>query len=165
MSHVDDGALHAYLDGEVTAAERAEIEAHLAGCAACRTRLDEERALIGRASEVLGRAQPPLQTRRSRRGARRWVLPLTWAATVVLAVGLGYSLRAPESTPVAMSDQATTVEESEAPAAQPRPPRSPVPATSRPVDLAARRDTARDTIIAEAAAAVVAIREQAQALR
>src|SRR5207244_2498041 len=49
MSHVDDGTLHAYLDGELSPAEVQGVEAHLAQCPACRGRLDEERALITRA--------------------------------------------------------------------------------------------------------------------
>ena len=98
MSHVDDGALHAYLDGELSPAERAQLEAHIAECPACRTRLEEERALVARASSLLGLAQPreqaapPLhQLRRPRLGWRLRV-PIAWAATVVLAVGVGYYL-------------------------------------------------------------------------
>ena len=95
MSHVDDGVLHAYLDGELPPAERARLEAHVAECAACRTRLEEERALVERASGLLGlaqppeRAAPPLHQLQRRRGSRLRV-PLAWAASVVLAVGLGY---------------------------------------------------------------------------
>jgi anti-sigma factor RsiW len=61
MSHVDEGALHAYLDGELPPAERAGLEAHLAQCSACKTLLTEERALLERASALLGstvRQQP-----------------------------------------------------------------------------------------------------------
>src|SRR2546429_7953677 len=59
MSHVDDGTLHAYLDGELSPAEVQGVEAHLAQCPACRGRLDEERALITRAGELLALAGPP----------------------------------------------------------------------------------------------------------
>jgi len=96
MSHVDDGTLHAYLDGELPPVERARLEAHVAECAACRTRLEEERALIERASGLLGLAQPPerlappLHQLRRPRLAWRLRVPLTWAATVVLALGIGY---------------------------------------------------------------------------
>jgi hypothetical protein len=47
--HVDDRALRAYLDNEDTAAERATVAAHLAGCADCRAALE---ALSARAAEV-----------------------------------------------------------------------------------------------------------------
>ncbi|HYT64637.1 MAG TPA: zf-HC2 domain-containing protein [Gemmatimonadales bacterium] len=107
MSHVDEGTLHAYLDGELSPPERAALDVHLAQCAPCGARLAEERSLIERASAVLGGARPserpapPLSElasprRRGRRilGAR---LPFAWAATVVLALGIGYYLHAPES--------------------------------------------------------------------
>jgi len=96
MLHVDDGALHAYLDGELTPVERARLEAHVAECAACRTQLDEERALIERASGLLGlaqppeRAMPPLHQLRRPRLTWRLRVPIAWAASVVLALGLGY---------------------------------------------------------------------------
>ena len=45
MSHVDEGTLHAYLDGELPAPERERWAVHIAACAECRTRLEEERAL------------------------------------------------------------------------------------------------------------------------
>src|SRR3989442_11827074 len=59
MSHVDDGTLHAYLDGELSPAEGQGVDAHLAQCPACRGRVDEERALITRAGELLALAAPP----------------------------------------------------------------------------------------------------------
>jgi len=96
MSHVDDGALHAYLDGEVSPVERTQLEAHVAECAACRTRLDEARALIARAGGLLGlahppeRAMPPLHQLRRPRLTWRLRVPLAWAASVMLALGLGY---------------------------------------------------------------------------
>ena len=104
MSHFDDGALHAYLDGELAPVERAQVEAHLAECAACRTRLDEERRLIQRASQLLGFAQPPAPPReraappplhqlRHPRLVWRLRMPLTWAASVLVALGLGYYAR------------------------------------------------------------------------
>jgi anti-sigma factor RsiW len=96
MSHVDDGALHAYLDGELLPVERARLETHVAECPACRTRLEEERALVQRASGLLGLAQPPeravppLHQLRRARLAWRLRVPIAWAASVVLALGLGY---------------------------------------------------------------------------
>src|SRR5258705_3503953 len=96
MSHVDEGTLHAYLDGELLPVERTRLEAHVAECAQCRGRLEEERALIERASGLLGLAQPPersaprLHQLRRPRLAWRLRVPLAWAATVVLALGIGY---------------------------------------------------------------------------
>src|SRR5947207_516057 len=59
MSHVDDGTLHTYLDGELAPAEARGVDAHVAQCPACRERLEEERALITRAGELLALAAPP----------------------------------------------------------------------------------------------------------
>ena len=99
MSHVDDGTLHAYLDGELASVERARLEAHVAECGGCRTRLEEERALIARAGGLLAlaqppeRAAPPLHQLRRPRLAWRLRVPVAWAASVVLALGLGYYAR------------------------------------------------------------------------
>ncbi|HEU5260996.1 MAG TPA: zf-HC2 domain-containing protein [Gemmatimonadales bacterium] len=101
MSHVDDGTLHAYLDGELAPAEAQGVAAHVAQCPACRTRLDEERALIARADQLLGlaappdRQVPPFRAGDSKPPARLWWrvrLPIAWAATVVLALGVGMYL-------------------------------------------------------------------------
>jgi len=98
MSHVDDGTLHAYLDGELSPAEVQGVEAHLAQCPACRGRLDEERALITRAGELLAlaappdRELPPFRAGDVKPSTRLWWkvrLPLAWAATIVLALGIG----------------------------------------------------------------------------
>src|SRR5437667_4445879 len=98
MSHVDDGTLHAYLDGELSPAEVQGVEAHLAQCPACRGRLDEERALITRAGELLAlaappdRELPPFRAGHVKPPARAWWQvrqPLAWAATVVVALGIG----------------------------------------------------------------------------
>ncbi len=98
MSHVDDGILHGYLDGELSPAEAREVDAHLAHCPDCRRRLDEERALIARAAELLAlatppdRELPPFRAGDVKPPARLWWqvrLPLAWAATVLFALGIG----------------------------------------------------------------------------
>jgi hypothetical protein len=101
MSHVDDGTLHAYLDGELAPPEVQGVETHLTQCAGCRTRLEEERVLITRAAELLGRAAPrdralpPFPAGDVRPPVRLWWqvrLPLAWAATVALALAIGMYL-------------------------------------------------------------------------
>lgn len=109
MRHVDEGGLHAWLDGELDALPASEAEwirEHLEACADCARRLDRERtvrdaadaALAGAAVDLTG--LPTLEEMRAeaRRGAgggdgtgsgprfRR----LAWAASVVLAAGAGW---------------------------------------------------------------------------
>ncbi len=108
MSHLDEGTLHALLDGEIPSTELGAIQAHLAGCVGCRARLDEGRQL---ASEAMGlvemmevpepvgvptsaRTQPSIAVYR-----RPWVRGLAWAASVIGAVGLGYAVRGTANRP------------------------------------------------------------------
>jgi hypothetical protein len=95
MPHVDDGLLHAYLDGELAGAARDHVLGHLAECGACRARLEEERALVARAGELLARAAPPRRAPAAfaplaRSHALRWRIPAAWAATVTIAFAVGW---------------------------------------------------------------------------
>lgn len=97
MSHVDDGVLHAYLDGGLSALDAVRVERHVADCGACQLRLDQARGLIQRAARLLewasppaDRAAPPLaDLRPAVGGAPRWRVPVAWAATIVVALGVG----------------------------------------------------------------------------
>ncbi|HEX9347300.1 MAG TPA: zf-HC2 domain-containing protein, partial [Gemmatimonadales bacterium] len=116
MSHVDEGTLHAYLDRELPSAERATLEAHLAGCATCRANLTEERGLRERANAVLGSARPaerpvpPLEQLRREPQRSPWRVrrSFAWAASIALALGLGYYMRSPGASPVASVSPAPT---------------------------------------------------------
>jgi hypothetical protein len=98
MSHADEGTLHAYLDGELPSVERGALDSHLAQCAACRARLADERALLERASALLGSTRPterpvPPFDQVQRAPRRPWYMRrLAWAASLVVAVGFGYLL-------------------------------------------------------------------------
>jgi hypothetical protein len=169
MSHVDDGALHAYLDGELTPVERARLDAHVAECPACRGRLDEERGLIERASRLLGMAQPPeraapppLHQLRQPRLVWRLRTPLAWAATVVLAVGIGYYAGV---ATVGRHAPVATLVLADSPASVTAPPSAPAPgeatALSRPMADAGRQLAARaPRATAERARADVRAREE-----
>src|SRR5437773_3685184 len=119
MSHVDEGTLHAYLDGELPSGDRATFEAYVAQCATCRTALADERALRDRASAVLGRARPlerptpPFEQIRRTPARRPWRvrMPFAWAASIVLALGAGYLLRGPgRESPAADKQQPIAAE-------------------------------------------------------
>jgi len=109
MWHVDEGMLHAYLDGaleEYPGSEARRVRDHLDACAACRERLSVERRIRDEAGSILGLAAPRVEMptleelrayaqagvarRAPMRGRLRW---LGWAASLVLALGSGWMLR------------------------------------------------------------------------
>ncbi len=108
MSHVDEGALHAYLDGaldEYPAADADRIRSHLDACGACAARLEVERRVRADAHAMLGLAAPVVdvpsleelrayvqRTAQQRRGISR-IQRMGWAASVVVALGVGWMLR------------------------------------------------------------------------
>ena len=49
MPHLDEGTLHALLDGELEGTEVMEIQAHLGSCASCGSRLKDIREFMGEA--------------------------------------------------------------------------------------------------------------------
>ena len=55
MNHLDEGTIHAWLDGggALDATQSREIEAHVAGCASCSAAVAEARGLIAGASRIL----------------------------------------------------------------------------------------------------------------
>ncbi len=99
MPHLDAGQIHELLDGEISSSELPPIQAHLASCPACRARLDEERTLVAGTDELVALLElpgqrdttPPIAANPPLRG--QWVRDLAWAATVVIAIGLGYAAR------------------------------------------------------------------------
>jgi hypothetical protein len=145
MPHLDEGTLHALLDGELEGTEVMEIQAHLGGCASCGSRLKDIREFMAEADRLLGSVDLPRSTMRPAptpvpavapapeaprpareapaRGLtprrplppadrpqpweeppvllipdnpdtielkRRWLHGMGWAATVAVAVGLGF---------------------------------------------------------------------------
>lgn len=53
MEHIDEGTIHAWLDGALPAGEGARIEAHVASCAECAAAVAEARGLIAASSRIL----------------------------------------------------------------------------------------------------------------
>ena len=157
MSHLDDGLLTALLDNELEEAERRYAETHLSECGECRRLLEEIKAFATEADGLVAAVElPPKRTPESipvpaRAGppanlsptGRRDVgrpLPwrtLAWAASVVLAAGLGwkasdlhYGSRGPD-----LGDRSTETDRlapavEEPKPAGPAPARAPVPPNS-----------------------------------
>jgi hypothetical protein len=100
MRHPDDGLIEEYLDGELPAEARGEFDAHAAGCDACRERIEAARAARSEADELvalLGELEPrpgsgelPASLRPTAPRPVRW-RTLAWAASVLVAAGLGYA--------------------------------------------------------------------------
>lgn len=109
MSHAAEGLLQAYMDGEVTGSAAAELEAHLAVCAACAAehqRLRAENEVVAGALGLLDRPMPEAVVQQAywrARGAaarppRRFGAgALARAAGVLLLVGGGVMAVVPGS--------------------------------------------------------------------
>jgi hypothetical protein len=149
MRHPDDGLIEEYLDGELPAEARSEFEAHAAGCDACRERIETARAGWSEADELvalLGEPEPrpgtgklPASLRPPAPRPVRW-RTLAWAASVLMAAGLGYaggtterrSDGATERRTVGPSDSRVAAEAPEPrPASQPSTPPAAAEAPSR----------------------------------
>jgi anti-sigma factor RsiW len=94
MSHLDEGTLHALLDGELDVTEAREVQSHLGTCVACGSRLQEVKQFLAEADRLVGalempanRAASPPPPRQSAPPLRRQLRePETWEETPVLLV-------------------------------------------------------------------------------
>ena len=79
MQHLDEGTIHAWLDGELSPSDAEQIEAHTRECAECAQRVAEARGLIAASTRILNAldnvpsgvvpsAATPIAPARSRRG-------------------------------------------------------------------------------------------------
>jgi anti-sigma factor RsiW len=66
MSHLDEGKLHALLDGELDLSEVSEIQVHLGTCAACGARLQEVKQFMSEADRLVGALEIPAGSSRAR---------------------------------------------------------------------------------------------------
>ena len=102
MPHIPEDELHAYLDQALGRLRCVEIESHLAECTRCRDARDGIAALRDRTTALLARLAPrrtlvPPYGEIRRRAQlrllqhRRIAAGLAWAASVVLALGIGWT--------------------------------------------------------------------------
>ena len=59
MPHLDEGTLHALLDGELELGEVKEIQIHLGACAACGSRLQDVKEFLAEADRLVGAMETP----------------------------------------------------------------------------------------------------------
>src|SRR5829696_4925609 len=122
MRHIPEEELHAYLDQGLSRSQCVEIESHLAACPSCQSERDSIAALRDRTTALLAKLAPPrgfppaFETLHRRAQAqasahRRRVQVGAWAASLVLAVGLGWTanyLTMKPRTPVQVSTPASS---------------------------------------------------------
>ena len=66
MPHLDEGTLHALLDGELDLAEVREVQTHLGTCAACDSRLQDVKQFLAEADRLVGGMEIPTGVVRAR---------------------------------------------------------------------------------------------------
>jgi anti-sigma factor RsiW len=102
MQHLDEGTIHAWLDGALDAEESARAEQHAASCASCAAAVAEARGLVAGASRILGSLDDvpsgvvPGSAFTQRRSRSLWtrlhLSPARAAAAAVLIVAVGTTL-------------------------------------------------------------------------
>jgi hypothetical protein len=96
MNHIDEGTIHAWLDGALDATHSREVELHVAGCATCATAVAEARGLVAASSRILTALddvpanvtpkRPAVAPKQRVWRAAPWVTGI--AAAMMLAIGL-----------------------------------------------------------------------------
>ena len=137
MRHIPEEELHAYLDQGLSRSQCVEIESHLASCPSCQAARDGIAALRDRTTALLAKLAPPRNfpppfdslRRRAALEAnarRRRVHAAAWAASLVAALGVGWTA-------------SYLVIQRPGPAGQPAQPAAAAPVTSPPLDPAVLR--------------------------
>lgn len=93
MQHLDEGTIHAWLDGELPPAEREAAEAHVASCEACRAAVAEARGFIAASSRILmaldavpGGVLPASSLPAGKRAPARFRVSRAWMAAAAVLV-------------------------------------------------------------------------------
>ncbi|HEX6644314.1 MAG TPA: zf-HC2 domain-containing protein [Gemmatimonadales bacterium] len=129
MRHIPEEELHAYLDQALSRTQCVEIESHLAACDRCRLERDAIASLRDRTTALLATLAPRrrigpsfelLSERAAARSARRAgrLRAAAWAASVLLAIGIGWGARAIEFQGAGPAEAAPIAARSEDPAVE-----------------------------------------------
>jgi hypothetical protein len=138
MQHLDEGTIHAWLDGALTPLEAEQATKHAAECATCAAAVAEARGIIAGSARIVaalddvpggvipagGKATPPAS--RSSAWRRLGLTPgrAALAATILLAVSTTLTLRS-SSGPPSTTDSAITATAAKATAPATVPPAAP----------------------------------------
>lgn len=89
MRHPDEGTIHAWLDGALSADEAAQVEAHVKDCPQCQAAVAEARGFIAASSRILTALDDAPRAVIPAAAPRRRVQPWMWrvAATVLVVAG------------------------------------------------------------------------------
>lgn len=148
MSHLDEGTIHAWLDGALSTTQSAEVDAHVKGCAECSAKVAEARGLIAASSRILTSLddtpanvipKPAVAPARRRRSLAPWISGLAAAAILITVWRTGdvqqpasmAELRVPEIAQVQIPEPSLE------PLSQPAPP---------PTRVAVTTDSARQQL-------------------
>ncbi|MEO8880616.1 MAG: carboxypeptidase regulatory-like domain-containing protein [Gemmatimonadaceae bacterium] len=93
MQHLDEGTIHAWLDGELPLDERELVEAHVAACDECKAAVAEARGFMAASSRILtaldlvpGGVLPATTSIARPRAPRRFAISRAWMAAAAVLV-------------------------------------------------------------------------------
>ncbi|MEO8619555.1 MAG: zf-HC2 domain-containing protein [bacterium] len=166
--HPDEGTIHAWLDGALSASESSHVEAHVATCAPCASRVAEARGLIAGAARVVGLLDEhpapimtPASTPTVGTDLSLWrllrVTPARASIAAVLVVAVGIALTSSQlNKDASRTAPGATADSSAADALRATVPMAAAPAATPP--------PARDTLLNSAIARRIAQEQPARAL-
>lgn len=110
MQHLDEGTIHAWIDGELPPDEASRVEAHASVCRECSALVAEARGLVAASSRIVSALDVVpsgvLPAFGAKKPPRRWMLTKVTtaiAATLVIAAGTLVTMRGRVETPAAKS--------------------------------------------------------------
>ncbi len=151
MQHLDEGTIHAWLDGALPPLEAEQVAKHAAECSTCAAAVADARGVIAGSARIVsalddipagvipggGRATAPVVGTSLWRRLRFTPGRAALAATILLAVSATLTLRSPDSSSVIQKDKAVDVAPS-----KPLPKSTPTP-TSAPVPVRVTLDSVK----------------------